>query len=445
MHKERVAGVVAPRNGRPFRSAGRWCGCLGLLVAVAMTGGCEVTNPGPVNDNLVNAPSAHEALVNGAGRELSVAISQIGYTSAIAARELMPGGQTGAGGHDPVVQAGRLLSNNIGNSHWNAAQRSRWIAENAISRFTEELDPSIVRPETLTQAYIWAGYANRILGENMCQAVFNGGGAEPNIRYFERAEEHFTAALSSGGSTQQSIAARSGRASVRVWLGDWEGAVGDAEQVPIDFEYLVDTDGSDPDALNDIYYSNAAAPYRGYTIWMTFFEDYYSDTGDPRAAWAEDPSRPLADQQLSGYGPVPWSFSLKYTSTSDPYRVSTGREMVLIRAEALLEDGNWTDAMPLINSLRTSVASDLDGQPLDPWVASSLEEAWMFLKRERSIELWLEARRLGDIRRWEENGTPGAIDWPDFESISQLFVDNPPSQCFPIPQSELDANPNLTS
>ena len=50
---------------------------------------------------------------------------------------------------------------------------------------------------------------------------------------------------------------------------------------------------------------------------------------------------------------------------------------------------------------------------------------------------------MGDLRRWEEDRTPGALDWPDFESVSPLFAENPPSRCIPISQEEIDTNPNI--
>ena len=37
---------------------------------------------------------------------------------------------------------------------------------------------------------------------------------------------------------------------------------------------------------NDIFYANANSPYRGYTIWGTWHEKYYDETGDPRASYA---------------------------------------------------------------------------------------------------------------------------------------------------------------
>ena len=99
--------------------------------------------------------------------------------------------------------------------------------------------------------------------------------------------------------------------------------------------------------------------------------------------------------------------------------------------------------MDLINSLRTGLISDKTSAPIELWSAGSLNEAWTFLKRERNLEMWMEARRLGDLRRWEQDQTPGAIDWPDYESLAPVFRNNPPVQCYPIPQQEIDTNPNI--
>jgi hypothetical protein len=65
-------------------------------------------------------------------------------------------------------------------------------------------------------------------------------------------------------------------------------------------------------------------------------------------------------------------------------------------------------------------------------VVDDLEEAWTALKRERGIELWLEGRRLGDLRRWLAAGAPG-----EAEDMSGRDT------CFPIGTTELDTNPNV--
>lgn len=92
--------------------------------------------------------------------------------------------------------------------------------------------------------------------------------------------------------------------------------------------------------------------------------------------------------------------------------------------------------MALINELRTDAG-------VDPRQADTLEEAWMWLKAERRIELWLEARRLGDLRRWEESGTPGDLHPLEDASNPETLLDADRDLCFPIPESETNTNPNV--
>jgi hypothetical protein len=402
--------------------------------------GCDVTNPGPVQDEFLDLPESQQPLVNGAPRMLLVVVKNLGYSAALPAREIFPGGQTGNHGHEVIQQAGYFSEFDA--PQWGNAQQARFIAESSIERFTR---PGFtVAPAILAQTYTWAGYVNRVMGEHFCYAVFDGGPLEPGTRYFERAEQHFTRAIEvAAGNTALRNNALAGRAQVRLWLRKWAEAEADAKLLANDFSFSL-IPGRDIETRNRIYFANANNPFRGYSIWKTWFELYYEQTGDPRTPWVSNPAIPFANAQLSGYGNVPWKNQAKYKDLDSPIRLASGREMRLIEAETRLARGDWQGAMELINGVRTSLKSDKGGAPLQPWVATSLEAAWTFLKRERAIELWLEARRFGDLRRWDDAKTPGLVDWPDYESVSVIFRENQRSRCFGITEAERDNNPNIT-
>jgi hypothetical protein len=423
---------------------------LGVALTAAVLSGCDVTNPGPVQDEFLDLAPAHQALVNGAGARFVQALGYIINHSSFAAREIFPTGNCcGNPNQTPLQQAGRLIPEQSA-TYWANGHQSRWIAEDAVRRFTA-LGAGKVTPAIMGEAYLWAGYANRMLGENMCEAVFDGGGKEPNAKYFERAEAAFTNAIATLPAGNLRTAAYAGRASARLWLKNWTGAATDAQQVPLAFVHVVVTDPSNQQTQNNVYWNNANSPYRSYSSYATWHLTYADQTGDPRVLIGRNTAIPFGNATLTGYGLVPWSFQQKYPATNSPFRLSTGREMVLVRAEAALQQGDWQGAITLINSLRTTLISRTTNQPLAAWPATNAEQAWVALKRERNIELWLEARRMGDIRRWEENRTPGAIDWPNFEGVvradglngGSLFRENPPSRCFPIPIEEIDTNPNF--
>ena len=161
---------------------------LGCTFAAA----CDVTNPGPVQDEFLAVPASQQGLVNGSVRRLAEAISWEAYTTALAAREIFPGGQTGAHGHDVLSQAGYIRRSDSYGGYFNDAQQARFIAEQAITRFTEVGAPA----NMMYQAHLWAAFAYRTLGENYCEAVIDGGPIQPGRVYFEKAVDNFTKALS---------------------------------------------------------------------------------------------------------------------------------------------------------------------------------------------------------------------------------------------------------
>jgi starch-binding outer membrane protein, SusD/RagB family len=430
-----------------------------VIAALALTTmfatGCEVTNPGPVQDEFLDLPASQQGFVNGAKERLTRAVGWLSYNTALVSREIFPGGQTGSYGHDVAHQAGSHAWSSSGpNSSYPNAQQARWVAEEAIRRFTDVGD---VDPKLMFQAYNWAGYANRVLGENWCESVIDGGPLEAGSKYFERAEQHFTQAIAIAPDNDSKLAAFAGRAQVRMWLKNWTGAVADAAQVPNSFVFSLEMDftGGNTNQRNHLYFAAASSPYRSYSVRFTFFDDYYTQTGDPRTPWIKYTlaTDTLCVGSLQGLGRVPCIRQWKYKTENDDIRLASGREMRLIEAEALLVQGNIAAAMDKINQVRTSITSQTTGQALAPWSATTLDEAWTILKRERGIELWLEARRMGDQRRWE--GTPGSYELPNFEARSALFVQYPRGReatdgqaqprllCYNISNTERNTNPNI--
>lgn len=395
---------------------------LALTLAALVAAGCgdllEVTNPGPIADEALNTPAAMQALVTGMSADLSVAVSTTSIWGSVWSDDLTHSGTLGA----PTVFARGTITPQEVNPWWGEAHRARWVAENGIERMKNVMGADFDRSPLAARAYLIAGFANRLLGENVCEAVFDGGPAEPFVRHFERAERQFTEALriaEAAGEETLRLAALAGRASVRAAQGDWSGAVADATEVPATFRY------------DAIFSLNTAREQNGwtavtitrgeYTVWNTQWEGV---TDDPRV-----PSEPVLDPQgnvrPAANGTTPWIRQLKYRDDGADIALAKGAEMLLLRAEAALRDGDVPGAISLINQART-----VHGLP--GLSATTEAEAWPILHRERGAELWLEGRRFWDLRRWYEETGPAHHDFLEGRD-----------RCVPISENERLSNRNL--
>src|SRR5216110_3263481 len=395
-------------------------------VTLLLTAACDtsVTNPGLIGDDALDKPESWSAVALGGRRALADAIGSSGttggqllYWGAAVSFEINPAGSTGSYGIPTDVQTG-LPTDATMNADWTSSNIARYAPEAAVFRFRRVMpDTLFAKSLFVGQAYLYAGFANRLLGENFCQSVIpveipdptqyriGPGSLGPQTLYFRRADTAFTNAiavliasgLTDTGTTSLLRAAYAGRASVRAdlatyGLAQWADVLTDAALVPNTAAFQVPYRDV-PDQYNYLYWARANQSFRAHTQWGTFYERYYRTTGDPRVRW--DTTALLGDAAVAKFGGrVPFWPEAKYTTTAAPVRLSSGWEMRLISAEAALVSGDAATAVDSMNRRRANLSLPLYDRTV------SVDSAWSLLKLERALELWLEARRIGDLRRW---------------------------------------------
>lgn len=385
-------------------------------VASLMLTACDftVTNPGPLLDDQLNTPSAMPALVNGMGGDLSNAIGTYLTRGSLAAFEVNHSGNFAA---ERQFATGVIRPEDV-NGDWARMHTARWVAENGLTRMRTVLGAGFETNPLTVRAYLYAGFANRFLGENVCETTIDGGPRVPNTEHFVRAESLFTRALTLARAQNNATlanAALAGRAQVLAWQGKWDAAVADAALVPATFRH--NAIFSTNTARENLDLANQTINRREVTVFNTV---WVADR-DTRVPF--DTVRTATGGFQTGQdGATRFFRQRKYITLGDPVALARGTEMLLIRAEAALRNNDVANAMTLINQGR-AVSS------LPALTATTVDQAWTILMRERGAVLWLEGRRLWDLRRWLATGRNTTLQGR--------------STCVPISLEEIGANPNL--
>lgn len=435
---------------------GRWLS--GALAACLVVAACDtdVTNPGPVQDDFLNNPEAQPAMVQGTLRALGDALNWIAYTSGAVAREIHPSGSTGSFGITIRQQRGEIRDDEI-NDHWEKAHRARASGEGTVNRVEGEGGSGWIDNTLRDQAYLFTGFAYRLLAESMCESVFDGGSAGPNEQYAARAMQWFDRAAGSGDADIR-LAALGGRASMKVWMGDWAGAVSDASQLPTAFSYTLDYHNiGDEEQANRIHRSTLGQPYKAHTAWSTWIggddngigavgtevdlAGNVVNEGDPRVNFRKTGEN--GDAAIDCCGSVPWWPQWKHNRNDAPVELASGVEMRLIEAEDMLRSGDVSGAMAKINEVRAR-----PGVGLPALTAADADEARVHLKAEYRNELWLEGRRLGQLWRWDRTSFGTEQDLHPLEQVSGSTSEGSHlSQrdfCYPISEGEKQTNRNVS-
>lgn len=404
---------------------GRRLAALTLAVATAMAckGALEVTNPGPIQDIALDAPEAVPGFVTGMSGDLSATLDEIVRIAGVSSDDIWHGGSYAGEG----LWVRGIINEEDVNGQWAGMQRARWVAESGLERIKKIPGYTTYDTDSVTaRANLLAGFANRLLGENVCTTTIDGGPEQPNTIHFPRAEAYFTEALRIAQSKPFPTlvrAAYAGRASVRAWQGKWAEAVQDAAQVPDNFVYVAFYSANSTRERNEL--NQETYVRREYTVFNTQWAQVFND---PRVPWDTlytNSSRTVV--QTGQDGTTKYFRQRKYPDLGSDIPLVKGAEMLILRAEERLRNNDVAGAFTFINRAR-AVYTGL--APLA--VPATTAEAWRTLQKERGAITWLEARRLWDLRRW--NAETG--------DAHNSFLDNR-AKCIPISREERQANPNL--
>ena len=421
------------------------------VVAIATTlglGGCgdgelfEVQNPGRILDEDLNSVQGVNALVTGMSADLSEGYDGNAFMQARLGDEM-----AGSGSYFLTGRLRRgIIDSEDADGFWGDVQRARWVAEGGLERMKGIEGYQFEGNELTAQAYLYAGLANRTFGETFCEVSFSqpyesdDGTLQPRSAAFERAVPHLQAAISNGqaaGDNTTVIAARGALASVQAWLGNWDAAMAQSNQVPTDFVFTA-------------VYSNNSAPEENEIFQETHQRFEMSafgslsgavggPGGDPRVPWTDCSTSSDCASGNGADGQTTHYRQEKYPDLGGDIPLVKGTEMRLLEAEYALTQGDLDGAMDKINEARAHYGLDpltSNGQIGEITGDRDSMNGWDILDRERHLTNWLEGRRLWDLHRWDHPFLDGGSVVYEPEGSRR-------SSCVPVSLNECQTNPNI--
>ncbi len=502
---------TAPVFSRGMRTMGKSAPVLAALAAATViVAGCDLTTPNPaqIEDADIRNPVILGALLTGAESDYGRGLTQLGggglaIAGAVLADELVHSGSyVGLEGPSWGLAGDHWVE---AQSRWSEPSRGRFTTENAITVAFDVLTELGQDPEAhpgVARVTFFAGMAHRALGDNFCNVVYDGGPLQPYTDAYPLAVQHFENTIRRAGNrivavqadpeltpgqiqsavnAMETLITASHGALAQTYLlmasegmGSeyWGLAAQHAAQVPTDFTFSFTMVSGDRNSNRIPAWTRSR---QETTMWGTPFAawglnvDSTSLGGDPRIAY-ETPMQDGTYERAHDNRRPAW-MQRKFTSVGNNLPLVKGTEMRLIEAEvALARDGNLQAVTDRINEIREFHNAQAPGwwrdalgpQPLDYLdPVSTTEDAWLALMKERGIELYLEVRRLSDLRRWQT--TPGRSYVP-FQKVrrdsglSDPWTDPmvwvytrergeevipPHEMCLQVSRDEKSSNPNI--
>jgi hypothetical protein len=419
----------------PSRTGGHWLVLaavpIGILAACNAQDLLNVKAPDRVPASTFDSPAQAALMVNSAAGDFECAVGSYVLVEGIISDELGDA-QLGAAAwpydrRDANTQPG----GSYGTAPCTSSQTpgiylplstARWAADDALTKLQAWTDQEVPgRSALIAKAALYAGFGYSAMGMSMCQASFDLGKPIDQPAMFAEAEKRFTIAIDEGtkaGTSDVVNAALVGRARVRLFQANLQGAAADAQLVPVGFVFNASAGSDDNRRYNRVY--AATTQFGDYTVEPGSRALTTEGVPDPRAAAALMTTR-AADAKSTIWSPT------KYTSDATPIPIARYEEAQLILAEAQ----GGTAAVSIINALRDAVGVPHYSGATD---AASITQ---LIISERQRALFVEGFRNYDIQRFKiplnpPAGTPYPIKGGTYGNTT----------CLPLPDIEHFNNPN---
>ena len=416
-----------------FKSKTKQIPLLALMLLFVTAGGCDgildVDDPGSIDEDQLRSPENEELIVAGVRGQFQYTFSYSSLWAQMLTDELKM--EHTFADYRPIASREVDETNVITENLFNFWTKSVRHAQDAVEYLEEFHGDEAREHHNMQKVLTYGGYSLIHYAEVFCEGTLDVSEAYTNDELFGMAVDMFDDALDVADRLDASDEvmefrhlANLGMARAKLNLGEMDQAAQYAAEVPEDFESWLRYSDENAREYNQLY--GGATESRFISPGSDFLGE-------------DDIRVPHSDERVgnlvTGTDIYQLFSPMNYEDWSEPIqqytdvRFANGLEARYIRAEA---EGPSEYTLDLVNDRR-----DFAGQEEVDYTG---DELMAELRYQKARDFFLTGTRLGDIRRYKNLYD---VDYFPTGEVPLYGGSYGNVTCFPIPQSEVNANPNL--
>jgi hypothetical protein len=415
----------------------------------------EAENPGAIGEEQLSDPALIEVLVNSVTGELaSLYDDPFIWRGSMFTDEQI----TGVNWEQTARLNLRIVRFDEGDADgmFSAMSSFRFMADSVAGRLEQLLeDPQ--SDERLAQVYALAGYSYTLMAEVMCEATINVGSeiyspaqlGDFAIPRFQQAVQIGTAA----GADDIVDLANVGLARAGLLTGDDQLVMSAASQVSPGFVRWVEY----ADQINDnVMQTRVSGANHALGVHPAFLNGTFGDQDiiDSQT----DPRIQHTTRWTTGHNALTKLYkpyqSLPYGEFDPNAVIADGVTPELYDDDTDIKLASFVEAMHHYYEAAGPSGTGPEGTTLEfvnsrrafgnqPPVNLSGDALMTELRDQRARDLYLGGFRLGDLRRWKDNGVGDFFPTGDHVTDGPAWGQYGDATCYPLPSSEYEGNPNI--